>query len=129
MTTAHDIALMLTTFPVPGQATPTPIESPSAERARTRRSAADRKRSERARRRDAGLPDPRSTDSAIAQALATVILRAGLPGRIREQGSMDSLNITLKQIVGETLEILIAGRNQLPAGARQAVIDRLGLAG
>ncbi|WP_264048935.1 hypothetical protein [Methylobacterium flocculans] len=128
MTTAYDVARMLTHFPVPGASVPTPIENPSAERARTRRDAADRKRRERAKRRDAGLPDPRSVDSALAQALATVIMRAGIPARIREQGSMDFLNVTLKQVVGEAMAIMVEGRNIPAAGARQALVDRLGLA-
>lgn len=128
MTTASDIARMLTTFPVPGEVMPIPLESPSAERARTRRDAADRKRKERAKRRDAGLPDPRSVDSALAQAMATVIARADIPARIREQGSMDFLDLTLKQLVGEAMAIMVEGRNIPAAGARQALVDRLGLA-
>lgn len=128
-TTAHDIARMLSTFPVPGSPLPIPLENPSAERARTRRDAAERKRRERVRRREAGMPDPRSVDSAIAQAVATILTQASIPSQIRERRSMDGIAVSLRSIVGEAMQILVEGRNVPAAGARQALVDRLTLAG
>ncbi|TXN41695.1 hypothetical protein FV232_11115 [Methylobacterium sp. WL30] len=129
MTTALDIATMLTSCPSPGAPLPIPLENASAERARTRRSAAERKRNERARRRDAGMPDPRSVDSAIAQAVATILMQSSIPARIQRTKSMDGVAVCLKSVLGEAMTILVEGRNVPAAGARQALIDRLALAG
>lgn len=128
-TTALDIAAMLTSCPSPGSPLPIPLENASAERARTRRDAAERKRRERARRREAGMPDPRSVDSAIAQAVATILMQSSIPARIQQTKTLDGIAVSLKSIMGEAMAILVEGRNVPAAGARQALIDRLSLAG
>lgn len=68
---------------------------------------AERKRRERQERRDAGLPDPRIVDAAIAQALANVCVLGEAPRRIIRDRSTDKVLVYLRAVVEGALRILV----------------------
>ncbi|MCJ2047643.1 hypothetical protein MKK58_24335 [Methylobacterium sp. J-078] len=88
---------------------PTP-ESASAAAAKARRDEAERKRIERARRRDKGLPDARVVDTAIVQALAAAFKAAGARAHMQRTGKLAGLTLDAEAIARAALKGL-AGRD------------------
>lgn len=68
---------------------------------------AERKRRERQERKDAGLPDPRIVDAAIAQAFADVCVLGEAPRRIIRDRSTDKVLVYLRAVVEGALRILV----------------------
>lgn len=90
----------------------------SSRAAQERRAAARRKRLERQRRRDAGVPDSRAVDAAIAQALATVLARGRVVERIANGAKLSDLRVSVENVVGEALLALGAkGVSRIQANA------------
>ena len=73
----------------------------SSKAAQDRREAARRKRLERKRRADKGVPDPRAVDHAIAIALATVLARGRVVDRIANGAKLSDLRVSVENVVGE----------------------------
>lgn len=99
--------------------------SGSALLAAQRRADAKRKRLERARRRDAGLPDPRTVDAAIASAIAYVMRENQAAERVARAGSMEQFRIPMRSVFREAGRILREERNVARPAAVQALRDRI----
>lgn len=84
-------------FPEPGALPVPPPQETEAER----------KRRERQERRDAGVPDPRIVDAAIATALANVCVLGEAPRRIIRDRSTDKVLVYLRTLVEGALRILV----------------------
>lgn len=84
-------------FPEPGALPVPPPQETEAER----------KRRERQERRDAGLPDPRIVDAAIATAFADICILGEAPRRIIRDRSTDKVLVYLRAVVEGALRILV----------------------
>lgn len=84
-------------FPGPGALPVPPLQETEAER----------KRRERQERRDAGLPDPRIVDAAIATAFADICVLGEAPRRIIRDRSTDKVLVYLRAVVEGALRILV----------------------
>lgn len=122
-TPTHDFAPRLTSAP-DTSALP---ETPSARAAAVRRAEADRKREERAKRRADGIPDPRTVDAAIINAVVASSVRRGHPRTIAQTKSLAGLAISLQDIVGGAMQELVEVKGIGQAQAKGALIVRLGL--
>jgi hypothetical protein len=99
--------------------------SGSALAAAQRRADAERKRLERARRREAGLPDPRTVDAAIVSAIAHVMRENQAAERVARAGSMDPFSVPMRSVFREAGRILREERRVARPAAVQALRDRI----
>lgn len=102
---------------------PTP-ESASAAAAKARRDEAERKRIERAKRREKGLPDPRVVDGLIVQALVEALKAAGALQHIQRTGKLAGLTLDAETIARAALKGL-AGRELSKDVRGKLIRDRL----
>jgi hypothetical protein len=111
---------------VPTEAPPE-RETGSARVARERREAADRQRRSRANRARAieDLKAKAELDAAIAGALRTVLLRAGIASTIRTQADLEGARVSLFSLMGEAMNALVLDCGYEREVAAKAVNDRL----
>lgn len=99
--------------------------SGSALLAAQRRADAERKRLERARRREAGLPDPRTVDAAIVSAIAHVMRENSAAERVARARTMDPFSVPMRSVFREAGRILREERQIARPAAVQALRDRI----
>lgn len=106
-------------FPAPDAAPPPPPEATLTP--------AERKRLERAARREAGLPDPRVVDSAILAALIESLVKGGAAEQIVRRRSTDRVLIYLRPVLKGALNALVHDKGLPRHVAVQLVLRRLRL--
>jgi len=79
----------------------------SAAAAAEKRSEADRKRDERAARREARLPDTRAVDVALGQALAEILRGADAAALIAKSGTVREMKVAVEPILAFALQTLV----------------------
>jgi hypothetical protein len=115
-----------TTFPTPADFFPAPDEAPEVP-AEIPLSDAERKRRDRAARRDAGLPDPRVVDGAILMALIDSLVQGNAAEMITRHRSTDRVLIYLKPILKDALSTLVHDKGVPKDVATQLIMRRLRL--
>lgn len=115
-----------TPFPTPANFFPAPDETPEAP-VEPPLTDAERKRRERAARREAGLPDPRVVDNAIMAALAETLDKGGAAELIVRKRGTDSVLVYLKPILKSALNTLVHEKGVPRDVATNLVMRRLKL--
>jgi len=113
----------ISTFPTPVHdflpALPAPPEPPVSD--------AERKRRDRAARREAGMPDPRVVDTAILNALVTALVEGNATEIIVRRRSTEPVRIHLKPLLKDALTTLVHDKGLSKAMASELVMRRLKL--
>jgi hypothetical protein len=106
-------------FPAPDPAPAAPPEPVLSD--------AERKRRDRAARREAGMPDPRVVDTILLNALVESLVKGGAAEIIVRRRSTDPVRIHLTPILRDALNALVHEKGVSKAMATQLVMRRLKL--
>lgn len=86
---------------------PTPVDDFAAGIPMT---PAERKRTERANRRAAGLPDPRVVDAAVATAMAEALQAADFVGHCQRRGTVAGMTVDVEDVMRRAIALVRAAR-------------------
>ncbi|WP_279356717.1 hypothetical protein [Methylobacterium indicum] len=89
-----------------------------------RRTDAQRKRVERAKRKAAGMVEPSVLDAAIVTAYARMLVEGDAVNLIARRGTMEGMSLSVHRVYEEARTILLE-KGATPAGARRMLGERL----